>query len=105
MANDDLTQKLSGNDEDRTTQPTLMDVLALVREVKDSVDRLSGQVAELRSEVTRLSTRLDEVESRLARDIAGLGYKIEALNKSRLQTEADYSSLFDRVSKLESKIS
>jgi hypothetical protein len=58
-----------------------------VREVKDSVDRLSGQVAELR------------------RDIAGLGYKIEALNKSRLQTEADYSSLFDRVSKLESKIS
>jgi predicted RNase H-like nuclease (RuvC/YqgF family) len=119
MANDDLTQKLSGNDEDRTTQPTLMAVLALVREVKDSVDRLSGQVTELRSEVTelrsevtelrsevtRLSTRLDEVESRLARDIAGLGYKIEALNKSRLQTEADYSSLFDRVSKLESKIS
>jgi predicted nuclease with TOPRIM domain len=112
MANDDLTQKLSGNDEDRTTQPTLMAVLALVREVKDSVDRLSGQVTELRSEVTelrsevtRLSARLDEVESRLARDIAGLGYKIEALNKSRLQTEADYSSLFDRVSKLESKIS
>jgi hypothetical protein len=91
MANDDLTQKLPNNDEDRTTQPTLMAVLVLVREVKEGQDRMS--------------VRLDEVESRLARDIAGLGYKIEALNKSRLQTEADYSSLFDRVSKLESKIS
>ena len=91
MANDDLTQKLPNNDEDRTTQPTLMAVLALVREIKEGQDRMS--------------VRLDEVESRLARDIAGLGYKIEALNKSRLQTEADYSSLFDRVSKLESKIS
>jgi chromosome segregation ATPase len=112
MANDELTQNLPNNDEDRTTQPTLTAVLALVREVKDGVDRvnaevtqLRAEVTQLRAEVTQLSARLDQVESRLARDIAGLGYKIEALNKSRLQTEADYSSLFDRVKELESKIS
>ncbi len=105
MANDELTQNLPNNDEDRTTQPTLTAVLALVREVKDGVDRVNAEVTQLRAEVTQLSARLDQVESRLARDIAGLGYKIEALNKSRLQTEADYSSLFDRVKELESKIS
>ena len=113
MANDDLTQKIPTNDEDKTTQPTLMAVFELVREVKEGVDRgflgLRAEItelrAELRAEVARLSARLDAIESRLARDIAGLGYKIEVLNKSRLQTEADYSSLFDRVKDLESKIS
>ena len=139
MAKDDLTQKLPINDEDRTTQPTLLAVFELVREVKEGVDRfglditelraevaglraevtglraevaglrtevaeLRTEVAELRAEVARLSSRVDAIESRLARDIAGLGYKIEALNKSRLQTEADYTSLFDRVKELESKI-
>ena len=125
MAKDDLTQKLPINDEDKTTQPTLLAVFELVREVKYGIDRLSSEVtglraevaelraevaelraevAELRAEVTRLSSRVDAIESRLARDIAGLGYKIEALNKSRLQTEADYTSLFDRVKELESKI-
>ena len=136
MAKDDLTQKLLINDEDRTTQPTLLAVFDLVREVKEGMDRgyaglgasmtelgasvaslqadvtelraevaeLRAEVAELRAEVTRLSSRVDAIESRLARDIAGLGYKIEALNKSRLQTEADYTSLFDRVKELESKI-
>jgi chromosome segregation ATPase len=108
MAKDDLTQKLPNNDEDRTTQPTLIALLALVREVKESVDRgyadLSAQITQVRADVTQLSARLDQVELRLSRDITGLGYKIEALNKSRLQTEADYSSLFDRVTVLESKI-
>ena len=108
MASDDLTHDLPIKDEDRITQPTLTALLGLVREIKDSQDRihadLSAQVAGLRADVARLSARLDEVESRLARDIAGLGYKIDILNKSRLQSEADYASLSDRVSKLESKI-
>ena len=94
MASDDLTHDLPIKDEDRITQPTLLAVLALVREVKD----------DLRADIARLSVRLDEVESRLARDIAGLGYKIDILNKSRLQSEADYASLSDRLNKLESKI-
>ena len=94
MASDDLTRNLPNEDEDKTTQPTLLAVLALVREVKD----------DLRADIARLSVRLDEVESRLARDIAGLGYKIDILNKSRLQSEADYASLSDRLNKLESKI-
>ena len=101
MASDDLTQDLPNKDEDRITQPTLTALLALVREVKDDVASTS---AELRADVARLSARLDEVESRLARDIAGLGYKMDILNKSRLQSEADYASLSDRFSKLESKI-
>jgi chromosome segregation ATPase len=68
---------------------------------------------------TRLDTfnaRLDQVESRLARDIEGLntrvteGFrelsnKIDALNRSRLQTEADYFGLHQRVTDLESKAS
>ena len=93
MASDDLTRDLPNKDEN-TTQPTLTALLALVREVKD----------DLRADMARLSVRLDEVESRLARDIAGLGYKMDVLNKSRLQSEADYSSLSDRLNKLESKI-
>ena len=101
MASDDLTRDLPNKDEDKITQPTLTALLALVREVKDDVARTS---AELRADVARLSVRLDEVESRLSREIAGLGYKIDILNKSRLQSEADYASLSDRVSKLESKI-
>lgn len=126
MASDDLTQDLQHKDEDKATQPTLNAVFALVREVKDGVDRvdakvtqlsakvtqlsaevtqLRAEVTELRGEVAQLGARLDAVESRLARDIAGLGYKIDVLNKSRLQTEADYSSLSDRVKELESKIS
>jgi chromosome segregation ATPase len=65
------------------------------------------------------NTRLDEIESRLARDIEGvnarlaelaegqkeLSYKMNALNRSRLQTEADYENLFDRIRELESKAS
>jgi len=93
MASDDLTRDLPNKDEN-TTQPTLTALLALVREVKD----------DLRADMARLSVRLDEVESRLAREIAGLGYKMDVLNKSRLQSEADYSSLSDRLNKLESKI-
>ena len=104
MASDDLTKDLPNKDEDKITQPTLTALLALVREVKDTVDLLGTEVTGLRADVARLSVRLGEVESRLSREIAGLGYKIDILNKSWLQSEADCASLSDRMSKLESKI-
>jgi chromosome segregation ATPase len=86
----------------------------------DTIDtRLNTIDARLNTIDARLDTfnaRLDEVESRLARDIAGLntrvteGFmelsnKIDALNRSRLQTEADYLGLRQRVTDLESKAS
>src|SRR4051812_159622 len=70
MANDDLTQDLPNNDEDRTTQPTLMSLLGLVREVKDGIDRLGGAVAQssaegtqLRAEVTQLRTEVTQLRT------------------------------------------
>jgi hypothetical protein len=44
MAKDDLTKKLPGNDEDRTTQPTLMAVFELVREAKDGLTAQGNQL-------------------------------------------------------------
>jgi|SRR6185295_12459067 len=84
--------------------------------------RLDATNARLDATNARLdvtNTRLDEIESRLARDIEGvnarltelaegqkeLSYKMNALNRSRLQTEADYENLFDRIRELESKAS
>ena len=61
-----------------------------------------------------IDSRFDELELRLTRDIEGVNVrviqgfkefstKIDILNRSRLQTEADYHGLDQRVTELESK--
>ena len=102
MSSDDLTRDIADNEVANTTPPTIEAVFRLLNEVKVQVENLNA--------------RLDEVESRLARDIEGVntrvleGFrevsnKIDILNRSRLQTEADYLGLRQRVADLESKAS
>src|SRR6185295_16613330 len=84
-----------------------------------TTDATNARLDETNARLDVTNTRLDEIESRLARDIEGvnarltelaegqkeLSYKMNALNRSRLQTEADYENLFDRIRELESKAS
>ena len=88
-------------------------------ETNAKLDATNARLDETNARLDLTNTRLDEIESRLARDIEGvnarltelaegqkeLSYKMNALNRSRLQTEADYENLFDRIRELESKAS
>lgn len=109
MSSDDLTRDIADNEGGNTTQPTIEAVFRLLSEVKVQVENLNARL-------DTTNARLDEVESRLARDIEGVntrvieGFrevsnKIDILNRSRLQTEADYLGLRQRVTDLESKAS
>jgi chromosome segregation ATPase len=80
------------------------------------LDATNARLDTIDARLDKFNARLDEVESRLARDIEALntrvieGFrelsnKIDALNRSRLQTEADYFGLRQRVTDLESKAS
>src|SRR5437870_10775941 len=109
MSSDDLTRDIADNEDGNTTQPTIEAVFRLLNEVKVQVENLNARL-------DTTNARIDEVESRLARDIEGVntrvleGFrevsnKIDILNRSRLQTEADYLGLQKRVTDLESKAS
>jgi|SRR6185436_4392024 len=92
---------------------------ARLDETNARLDATNARLDETNARLDVTNTRLDEIESRLARDIEGvnarltelaegqkeLSYKMNALNRSRLQTEADYENLFDRIRELESKAS
>ena len=80
------------------------------------LDQTNARIDQTNARIDQTNARIDEVESRLARDIEGvntrviegfreLSNKIDALNRSRLQTEADYFGLLQRVTNLESKAS
>ena len=80
------------------------------------LDATNAQLDTFNARLDTFNARLDEVESRLARDIEGvntrvlqgfreISNKIDILNRSRLQTEADYLGLQKRVTDLESKAS
>ena len=80
------------------------------------IDQTNARIDQTNARIDQTNARIDEVESRLARDIEGvntrviegfreLSNKIDALNRSRLQTEADYFGLLQRVTNLESKAS
>lgn len=123
---DELTQKLPPDDEVKTTQPSITAVFELIQNVKRVVDsnaaRLSDIEARMQSNTARLNdieaqiqnvkravdsnaARLNELESQMKSGFSTLGYKIDALNRGRLQTEADYFSLTHRIEELESKAS
>jgi len=92
---------------------------ARLDETNARLDQTNARIDATNARLDLTNTRLDEIESRLARDIEGvnarltelaegqkeLSYKMNALNRSRLQTEADYENLFDRIRELESKAS
>src|SRR6185503_15785377 len=122
MSSNDIP-KVPADDEAKITQPMIGEVFKLLEELKQSMesrfDAINARLDETNARLDVTNTRLDEIESRLARDIEGvnarltelaegqkeLSYKMNALNRSRLQTEADYENLFDRIRELESKAS
>lgn len=88
---DELTQTLPPNDENRTTQPSITAVFELIQNVKQVVDNNAA--------------RLNDIELQVKSGFSTIGNKIDALNRGRLQTEADYFNLLHRIEELESKAS
>ena len=131
MANEDLTKKLPDDDRtDRTTQPIIEELVAEIRALRNDVAGMGSRFNSIDARFDSVDARFDSVdarmdglESRLARDIEGvraritevaadmtkrfiaIENKLEALNRSRLQSEGDYFNLSQRVTDLESKIS
>src|SRR6185295_8956360 len=104
----------------KQSMETRFDVItARLDETNARLDETNARLDATNARLDVTNTRLDEIESRLAREIEGvnarltqlaegqkeLSYKMNALNRSRLQTEADYENLFDRIRELESKAS
>ena len=98
------------------TNARLDDTNARLDATNARLDTIDARLATIDARLDTIDARIDAVESRLAGDIEGLntrvvnGFrelsnKIDALNRSRLQTEADYIGLLQRVTDLESKAS
>ena len=123
MSSDDLTRDMADKEAVKPTQPMITEVFNLLSEVKLELQNINARLDDtnarldsFNARLDSLDARIDQVEARLARDIEGLntrmleGFrelsnKIDALNRSRLQTEADYFGLLQRVTVLESKVS
>ena len=99
MNSDDITRPTTNEGEDdKGTQPTITAVFRLLREVKQEVEKIGPRL-------DTTNTRLDKIELRVTEGFRELSHKIDALNRSRLQTEADYLGLLQRVTEIESKAS
>jgi predicted nuclease with TOPRIM domain len=129
MMSDDLSDKLTNNDEtDNTTQPTITTVFRLLSEVRDRQARLESQYESLNSRFesfeSKVNSRFDALESRLDREFARIDTRFaemseemkkgllqlsdklcDRIDRVRLHAEADYEDLLRRPRKLESKAS
>ena len=117
--NDELTQTLPPDDDDRSTQPSITAVFELIQSVKQVVDKIAARqddlelqiqnVAarqnELALQIQNIAARQDTIELQIKNGLSMLGRKIDILNRARLTTEADYSSLLERIEELETKTS
>lgn len=120
MSTDDLTDDLTKelrDDDAKTTQPMIADLFRLVEKMQQTMET---RFDETNARLDATNARLDAIESRFALDLAGvearlsdkmeigflqMGDKIDALNRSRLQMEADQSNILRRIRDLESKAS
>gem|GEM_PF-5028692 len=73
------------------------------------LDAIELRIAELDTRLSdrieRLSDRIESLSDKMERGFIQVGDKIDALNRSRLQTEADQSNVLRRIRDLESKAS
>lgn len=86
MSDEDPTQKMPGTVSD--TEPTMFTVMERLNSMQEIADK---RHAELQEWITSGFRKLAD--------------KIEILNRSRLESEADYFSLLHRIEELESKAS
>ena len=103
--NDELTQKLPPDDDDRSTQPSITAVFELIQSVKQVVDKIATRQDDLALQIQNIVARQDAIELQIKNGLSMLGRKIDILNRARLTTEADYSSLLERIEELETKTS
>jgi chromosome segregation ATPase len=66
---------------------------------------LESRVEGMTRDIAAVDARVIELSAIVHKRMAELGYKIDALNRGRLQTEADHVALLQRVTDLESKVS
>jgi hypothetical protein len=108
MSSDDLTQELP-DAKDKTTQPMIADVFRLVEEVKQSMearfDATNARLDATNARLDQIELRIEDVNIRLTQGFRELTYKIDALNRRSLQTEANYESLSESLRDLQSKAS
>lgn len=103
MNSDDLTRPtLNDGEDDKDTQATITAVFRLLREVKQDVEEIGPRLNEIE---LRRARDFETLNLRVTEGFRELSNKLEALNKSRLQAEADYIGLLERVTELESKAS
>jgi ABC-type transporter Mla subunit MlaD len=126
QVNDELTKTLPPDDDDRSTQPSITAVFELIQNVKqvvdkiaarqddlerqiqnlkEAVDSIAARQNDLAMQIQNLSARQDAIELQIKNGLTMLGRKIDILNRARLTTEADYSSLLERIEELETKTS
>ena len=107
MNRSDITQPTTPGDEDKTTQATITAVFNLLREVKQDVERIGTRLDAIEARLDAMELRftgdIETLNTRVVEGFKDLSHKADALNRSRLQTEADYFGLHQRVSDLESK--
>jgi hypothetical protein len=95
---DELTQNLPPDNEHRITQPSITAVFELIQDVKRVVESNGVRLNDI-------ELQIKDMELQIKNGFGMLGNKIDALNRSRLQTEADYFNLLQRIEELESKAS
>jgi methyl-accepting chemotaxis protein len=83
----------------------LSDIESQVQSSAARLNDIESQVESVKRAVDSNAARLNEIEAQMKSGFSTLGYKIDALNRGRLQSEADYFSLLHRVEELESKAS
>lgn len=66
---------------------------------------LAGVEARLSDRIDRLSDRTESLADKMEKGFIQMGDKIDALNRSRLLTEAEQSNMLRRIRDLESKAS
>lgn len=132
MDSDDLSDTLrKGNQEGKTTQPTITAVFRLLSDMDERLngrlDRVEGRLGALETRFGRLETRFDgletrfdglearlgEVDNRLSGRLDELSDQMkngflqmgDKIDRSRLHAEADYQDLLRRIRELESRAS
>jgi chromosome segregation ATPase len=129
MSSDELTKELRDG-EGKPTQPMIGDLFRLFEEMKQRLetrfdetnarlDETNARLDETNARLDGTNARIDALDSRLAavearieilsdrmeKGFIEVGDKIDALNRGRLQTEAEHSNILRRIRDLESKAS
>jgi predicted nucleic acid-binding Zn-ribbon protein len=102
---DEPTQNFPPDKEDRVTQPSITAVFELIQDVKRVVDNNGVRLNGIELRIKDMELQIKDMELQIKNGFSMLGNKIDALNRSRLQTEADYFNLLQRIEELESKAS